>query len=377
MPSTLDHAEDEAGQGPLAGIRVLEFASFVAGPLAGRILAGLGAEVIKVEPPTGDPFRGWGAAGSATGQMFGHLNIGKKSVVADLSDPEESAKVTRLVRSADAVLVSSRPGALAKFGLAREDCLRVNPRLVHVNVTGFGPEGPLAAQPSYDLVAQGMSGLLDALGDGVPPQLPAFADLVTGIAAATGVLAGLAGTGRGHVGMSVDTSLMEAVTMLMLPSLATVQDTTSAPERQALAFRVKAADATGLVIQVSNSEKFWSRLVDLMGSPELRASRFQHHRDRLRHYDEIQALLQRAVQEEPHDVWSERLRAADIPFGPVFTVAQAREQPQIDFLGLLQPGEGLDTATLQPAWRVDDERPRFACAAPGLGQHQHLLSAEL
>ena len=139
--------------GPLAGTRVLEMCAVLAGPLAGALLQRLGADVIKIEMPHGgDAFRNWSVEGSP---HFAQFNIGKKSVVIDLSDERGVDAIRRLLPIVDIVMHNSRPGRMERMGLSGEECLQINPKLVYLGMTGFGPTGPMATRPAYDAIGQG------------------------------------------------------------------------------------------------------------------------------------------------------------------------------------------------------------------------------
>src|SRR5579863_8750256 len=164
-----DFVPGESLMGALTGITVLEFANYVSGPYAGMMLADLGAEVIKIEPPGGgDPFRGWGAADySAT---FGSVNRNKKSVILDLKSPEGQAAALALASRADVLIENYRTGAMDRLGLGYSSLKPVNPRLVYVSITGFGSSGPYAGRAGYDTVGQAMSGLLGVLTNLANPE---------------------------------------------------------------------------------------------------------------------------------------------------------------------------------------------------------------
>src|SRR5690348_15025929 len=203
--------ETERLMGALTGISVLEFANYVSGPYAGMMLADMGAEVIKVEPPGGgDPFRGWGAADySAT---FGSVNRNKKSVVLDLKSPDGLAAARALAKTADVLIENYRAGAMDRLGLGHETLRADNPRLIYASITGFGSSGPYAERAGYDTVGQAMSGLLSVLTDLHTPQPMgiSLSDHLTGMMAAYGILGALMAREKTGRGQRVETSLLSA-----------------------------------------------------------------------------------------------------------------------------------------------------------------------
>jgi formyl-CoA transferase len=204
--------------GPLAGIKVLEFSEIIAAPFAGVLLSDMGAEVIKVEPPAGDPWRGFQPLGLREGRGYISLNRGKRGIIVDLNVPEGQEIVQRIAASSDAAIVNYRPDVAAKLGIDYPTLSRDNPRLVYCDNTAFGRRGPYAHRPGYDLVAQAVTGLMSVEGrelDGVPlvNALPS-ADLATGIAIAWGICAGLFARERTGRGQRVDTTLMSSALSL-------------------------------------------------------------------------------------------------------------------------------------------------------------------
>ena len=209
---------------PLAGVRVVEYAQYVAGPLCGVLLADLGAEVVKVEPPGGDGYRHVMPAAPGIGRFFVPLNRGKRSVVADLKTVEGRETSERLLASADVALHNFLPERAARFGLAWEDVNPAHPALVVGRVTSYGTSGPLAGAPAYDLVAQARAGLLTAHaspGDTVPVRAGGIpmADLTAGFLLASGVLAALVRARETGIGELVDVSLLAAALAVQLQDL--------------------------------------------------------------------------------------------------------------------------------------------------------------
>lgn len=364
-----DRSSSTDRPGPLAGVRVLEIATVLAGPFAGHLLHLLGAEVIKVEGPGGDPFRTWGAAPGETGEMFSWANAGKRSLVVDFAeDPEAATAVLQQVQSADVLLVSGRPGALDRRGLSHEACLAANPDLVVASLSGFGVEGPLRDRPAYDSVIQAVSGLLWSYGvrsDVVSTSLPSLADMVGGLVLAQGALAGLVSVGRGGGGRVIETSLYEALGTVMAPTYLRASGEGDRLQ-QSLIFQLPCSDGEELVVHLSTSDSFWRKLAGALDPALLDDERFSTYAGRTRHYDQLRARLAAAVVGDSAHAWASVLTDADVPASPVLTPGQARDHEQARATGLVVRAVDGRVSVGAP-WRIDGARPGPRGDAPGLG----------
>src|ERR1700729_2102169 len=195
----------------LTGIRVVEQGTFITGPCAGMLLADLGADVIKIESPDGDPYRAY--QGSQYSAHFQAYNRNKRSLALNMKQPPDGELFQKLIREADVYIQNFRPGAAERIGAGAEQLLKLNPRLVYCSISGFGATGPYAERPSYDSVAQALSGFLSVVVDYQRPQFlgPALADAVTGLYASYGILAALVQRGRSSRGGLVEGSMLEAM----------------------------------------------------------------------------------------------------------------------------------------------------------------------
>lgn len=200
--------------GPLQGIRILGFGSFVAGPWGGQLLADMGAEVIKVEPPTGDPWRQTTPFAPNESRVFVPLNRGVKSICLDLKHDSARAALRKLIESADGIISNNRPDTSLKLGIDYPTVSKINPQLVYVDITAYGPNGPMADMPGFDLILQGYTGAVASEGkitkDGQPEVVwsSSYIDFSTGYAAANGIMAGIIGRGKTGKGQLVSTSLL-------------------------------------------------------------------------------------------------------------------------------------------------------------------------
>ena len=234
-------------EGPLAGLRVIDLSTVLAGPYATMLLADLGADVVKVEPPDGDATRGWGppwvgdaGAGTRTAAYYLAVNRNKRSIRLDLRRPAGAAILRRLLAEADVLVENLRPGSLARLGLRRRDaCVTLNPDLVHLAISGYGPDGPAADRPGYDFVIQAVGGLMSITGDadadgGHPTKVGvAISDVVAGLFATIGILAGLlARRADGPVrGQRIDVSLLASTLAVLVNQAQNAFITGAAPRR--------------------------------------------------------------------------------------------------------------------------------------------------
>ncbi len=320
-------------------------ASFISGPYAAMLLGDLGAEVVKVElPGTGDPFRQWSERVGPLRPQFAAYNRGKKSVTIDVRSADGRALYVRLARTADVVIENFRPGTAEKIGIDYDDLRGDNPRLVYCAITGMGSGGPYRDRPTYDAIAQAMSGLWSVLTDTTDPHPigPPMADQLTGLYAALGVSAALAARERSGCGQRIETSMLAAGIAFMTEPMAgytmtgEVADQHSRPRRsQSYAF--VAADGLPLAIHLSSPPKFWEGLTHALGLPELRDdTRFRTKADRIRSYDALHAVLQEHIRSRPRAEWLAVLERHDVPAAPISDIAEVAADPQTEHLGLVR-----------------------------------------
>jgi crotonobetainyl-CoA:carnitine CoA-transferase CaiB-like acyl-CoA transferase len=316
----------------------------LAGPYCTQVLADLGAEVWKVEPPTGDDTRAWGPpfVGEDAAYFFA-ANRGKRSIAVDLKTPAGAAVVADLAAQADVVVENFKVGDLARFGLAYDQVRERNPAVVFVSITGYGQTGPRATEPGYDLVMQAMTGLLAMTGpsDGSPARVGvALIDVLTGMHAVTATLAALRQRDATGEGQHIDLALFD----VGLASMANVGQaalvTGASPRRHGSAhpsivpYQAFATAAGDVVIAVGNDGQF-ARLCAVLGMPELADDpRFVTNPDRVTNRDELVDLLAERLATRPASDWVEALAAAGVPVSPVLDVARALDDPQTHHRGL-------------------------------------------
>ncbi|MGB4136402.1 MAG: CoA transferase [Microbacterium sp.] len=373
----MSNDRNESG-GPLAGVRVVELGQYISGPYAAKLLADLGAEVIKVESPEGDPMRRWEGRATMSPQ-FAAYNRGKRSVVLDLKDPADLERLLVLADDADVVIDNFRPGVTDRLGIGAAALAARNPRLITCSITGFGPEGPYATRPAYDTVISAVGSMYSQVvpAETVRPMGPAFSDLLSGIQAAQSVLAALharAATDRGeHIEVSMVGAVVDFLTEAASSFLETGQ--VAGPDsrpRRAQAYACTGADGKAFVIHMSVPEKFWTGLLDVLERPDLASDpRFATREQRVRHYDDLDAALKEIAVTRPRAEWLRRLADHDIPHGPLNTVADLFDDPQLRSMGLVEQIDGPDgpVRVPMPSTRFHGSGRPALSYAPGLGEH--------
>ncbi|MFO1540283.1 MAG: CaiB/BaiF CoA transferase family protein [Chloroflexota bacterium] len=392
--------------GPLAGIRVLDLSTVLAGPYCAMLLGDLGADVIKVEPPDGDPTRRYGppvAHAPATAPehdrstYFLAANRNKRGIVLDLRSADGCATLGRLVERSDVLVENFRPGALARLGLPDAELARRNPALVHLAITGYGSDGPDADRPGFDLVIQAVSGLMSITGapdadGGTPTKVGvAVTDLATGMLGAVHILAALrardepAGPEAGR-GRRIDLPLLDA-TLGWLANQATAWlDGGVVPGRLGNAhpgitpYAVYPTAAGEIVIAVG-SERQWARFCDAIGAPALALDpRFRTNVERVAHRDALGPILAGILAGRSAAAWADLLAAAEVPVARVRDIAEAFADPGILARGMVVTVEHSTLGPVRlpgiPAHHSHDagsiRRP-----PPALGEHTAEVLAEL
>ena len=325
--------------GPLAGMRVIELAHIMAGPVCGLMLADMGAEVIKVEKMDGDDTRRTvppALEGESAAYMM--MNRGKRGISLDLKDPDGIAVLRRLLKGADALIENYRGGTMERLGIGYETLREEFPALVYCSLSGFGRTGPYADRAGFDLVAQGMSGLMSVTGagPGQPPMKcgPPVTDITAGILAAMGVLAAYSNRLRTGKGQAVDTSLFEAGITHTYWQSAIAMATGVAPGPMGSAHPLNAPyeafeTADGWITIGAANQTNWLRLLTAIGAEALAEDpRYAHNRDRMANRQELAATLAPIFRAQSSAEWLARLEAGGVPAGPVLDVNAMHRDPQ-------------------------------------------------
>jgi len=335
--------------GPLAGLLVVDCSTVLAGPYCTMLLGDLGASIVKVEPPEGDVTRTWGppwvgAGADRTAAYYLGINRNKRSIRLNLATDDGREVLNRLLVRADAVVENYRVGGFARLGFSDEMLERLNPRLVHLAISGYGTTGPDAGKPGYDFVAQAVGGLMSVTGfpgdvGGGPTKVGvAVSDVVTGLFGAVGLLASLLAQARmGAVAGGsdrVDVSLFESTLALLINQAQNAFVTGRQPARRGNAHpnivpyeTFETAD--GSIAVAVGSERQWPRFCSALGLPELTLDpRFATNPDRVAARDALRAILAQRFRERSTGAWLAALDVAEVPCGPVNGILEAIESPQ-------------------------------------------------
>lgn len=341
------------GQGPLAGFRVLELGHYVAAPFATRLLGDLGAEVVKVEPPGGDPVRQWGSRYRGSAPWWSVHARNKRCITLDLKKPAAREVVLDLVRSSDVLVENNRPGQLAKLGLGEAVLRAARPDLVIARISGYGQDGPDRDKAAFGVIGEAIGGLRHLTNHApdstdMPPVRVgvSIGDSVAGIYAALGVVAALLRRERNGRGGEIDVALSEAVFSLLegaLPEYGTLgtvrQPTGGAIATAAPSNAYRSADGIWVLI-AANSDPLFRRLCGLMHQPTLAEDgRFSGNQGRVAHARDLDAIINGWTLTLDAAALEAALRGADIPHTRAFTVADIAADPQMRARGMVQEVE--------------------------------------
>ena len=368
--------------GPLAGIRVLDFSQNLAGPFAAQILGDLGADVVKVEPPGGDPAREWGppfVGGQST--LFQVVNRNKRSVVLDLKDRRDRDRALRLAARADVVIQALRHGAADRLGIGHERVKGDNPSVVYVSVTAYGHEGPLRDEPGYDPLMQARSGLMAVTGDpgGKPARVgTSIVDLGTGMWTAIAVMAALMERRQTGRGCHVTTSLLDTSLAWMSYHLTGYLATGILPEPMGSSIGMiapyQAFPCTdGSVMIAAGNDDIFRRLCDALGLALAGHPDYADNASRVANSARLAGKVSERTREHTVRDLLKLLSDHRVPAAPIHTVASALEDPQTAATGMIQPcdhprADGYVDVPMPVRW--DGRRPALRRVPPDIGEHQ-------
>ena len=375
---------DNSTQGPLTGVRVLDFTHVLSGPFATVLLADLGADVVKVEKPgRGDTPRGTPPYLHGISHYFVAVNHSKRGIGIDMQHAQGRELLLRLAAEADVVINNFRPGVLDEHGLSAETLSARNPRLIQCSISGFGQSGSYAQRASFDLITQAMTGVMSVTGEvgGSPLRCGlSIGDMVAGLYAVQAITTALyerERTGRGQV---LDVSMFDCLFSFLSYYVTLPQATGKPPEPAGSmhasvvpmgAFRTQ----DGHIAVAAFNQRFWRGLCAAIGRPDLADDpRYASLRERQRHRDALMAELSALFAAHTSQHWSERLDAHDVPNGPVLDVLSLLDHPWVDERRLLRPVPTPDGDTVRVSRQpvvYGSEPPAVApaAAAPALGQH--------
>ena len=375
---------------PLAGIRVIDFSQILAGPFCTMLLADMGADVIKIEKPNGgDDTRRYGPPFiEGESAAFLTLNRNKRSIVLDLKSAQGLAVAKRMLSEAEVMIHNFRPGVVDRMGLAYEDARELNPAIVYCTVSGFGTTGPYSGRAGFDLVAQGMSGLMSI--NGFPDAPPAkvgvpMADLNTGMFCAYGILTAYINrlnTGRGQ---HVDASLLESAMAYTLYESATYFATGEVAGPLGSAHRMIApyqafATRDGYINIGAANQNNWERMCRAVGREDLlEDARFASNPERMVNIAALTPIMEETFRARGTSHWVEALERAGVPCGPIYDIEQVYADPQVRSRDMAVPLEHPKAGAIRNigvAVKLSDTPGAVRTPAPTLGQHTDEALAE-
>ncbi|MDG2334565.1 MAG: CoA transferase [Myxococcota bacterium] len=372
--------------GALQGFRIIDVTQVISGPLATRILADQGADVIKVEPPSGDILRHMGGINGLS-PTFTTTNRSKRSVVLDLKDEDGLALLRDMVAGADVFIQNSRPGIAERMGIGEKELRAINPRLIYVSISGFGEEGPYSHKRVYDPLIQGMSTLTDIQsGEGDRPKLVRVIvpDKVTALTAAQSITAALLARERTGEGQHIRLSMLDAVLAFVWPEAMAYHTFISpdVPKTKPVARRDLVYDtADGYIIASTVAHREWQAFCRAAERTEwLEDPRFQNTAGLVTHAKERLDLMAEVLKTRTTQDWLEALDREDVPCAPVLRRDDVHLHPQVQANGIIveqeHPVAGL-VRQPRPAEQMDGTPSEISRPAPTLGQHTEDVLAEL
>lgn len=371
-----------SSHGPLSGVRILDFTQFLSGPYGTQILGDLGAEIIKIESPSGDLSRTVPPHFIRGDSAYFHtINRNKRSIVIDLKNPGAPELVRSLMDKCDVVIENFRPGVLSRIGIDREIEQKRRPELIWCSISGFGQTGPLRDLTAYDMVVQAMSGTMSLTGEpgGNPVRtgLP-IGDLAAGLHAVIGILAALHRQKNEGLGDYVDISMMDCLVAMVNYQGTYYLESGQVPGPQGSAhdsiptYRMFVAGDGRSIVTTANTERMWQAMARVLGHPELiEDPRFTKNPDRLRNKEALWVIIEPAFLKRSADQWVQLFNEASIPVGTVNDLEAALNQPQVEDRNMvieLSDGKGTTVSTLGNPIKLQTMENETHIFPPELGQ---------
>lgn len=372
----------------LDGIRVLDVSQVMAGPYCAMMLADLGADVIKIEPPSGDSTRRWAGASGSDSAGFNAVNRGKRGIVLNLKQPHGREAFRRLARTADVLVENYRPGVMASFELDYARLSSINPRLIYASISGYGQTGPAASKGGFDLVAQGVSGIMSITGEPGGPPVKAgipITDLGAGLFALSGILAALYHRMRTGRGQYIDTSLLEAGIALSVWEATEYFSGAGIPQPMGSAHRLSAPYqaircADGFIVLGAANDRLFRRVSELLGHPEwVEDPGFADDSSRVRNRERLAALVEEVTSARPRHDWLTLFEANDVPCGPINNYEEALNDAHVRARGMVVETEHPVLGrirTLGSPLKMSATPPLAGRRAPLLGEHTNAVLRE-
>ena len=374
--------------GALEGFTCIDVSGHVAGPYAGSLLGDLGCDVIKIELPNGgDTHRGRNPKYEGYGPSFRALNRNKKSVTLNLRDKKAREILHKLLAGADIFLENFRPPTRKQLGLDFEELAKMNPKLIHCSITGYGQSGPYRDKPGFDTIGQALSGMMSLVTDLDDPKVAgiSFVDHTAGIFAAHGVMAALIARGKTGLGQFIDVSLLQVAIAFIESHVSDYLNGGEAVSRENFPkgriYSLLDCDRKPFMVHLSGHNEAWEGLLkageleSLVGDP-----RFATRKQRSDRHNEIVEILRAAFRKKQREYWLARLDANSIPNAPINTIHEVFDNPQIKHLGIPKqiehPKMGLSNLVGSPI-NMSGTPPKFFRAAPLLGENTEEILTQL
>ena len=374
--------------GPLSGLKVLEFGQIAAGPFSGMLLADLGADVVKVERPDGgDGMRGWppmvenSEAGERFSGSFAALNRNKRSIVVNLKDRTSLDRLRVLCDSADVIVENFRPGVLARLGIGYKDLVQTNSSLVYCSLSGYGQTGPYAQRGAFDVTIQAISGVMSVTGepDGPPVKCGVpLSDFVAGLYASYAIVASVHKASQTGIGTYIDCSMLGAVLGISALQHGEYFCTSAPPRRLGSAHPQNAPyqafdAADGSFVVAAGNQELWRKLCDVIGHPEMATDpKFVTLQLRAKNQHQLAETLQLIFTKRNRSDWLNALNASGIPCAPVNDFSEIFADPQVEAMGLVHEmrlPNGVRMKTVGFPTSMTDYAFRIARPPPALGEH--------
>lgn len=375
--------------GALMGVKILDLSQVMAGPFCTMLLADMGAQVIKVEPPQGDSSRRMRGSVGTESPGYWAVNRNKRGVVLNLRDPQGVEICRRLASRADILVENFRPGTMKRLGLGYETLRAMNPGLIYASISGYGQTGPYAERGGFDLVAQGESGIMSVTGfPGTAPVkcgIP-ICDLGAGLFSVYAILCSYIQRARTGVGQHVETSLLEAGVALSVWEATEYFTTGETPQPTGSAHRMSAPYQAfqcrdGYITIGGANQRSWERLCVALGLQKLLSRRkFATDADRVRHRDELAKLIETVLRKKPRAHWLRVLEEAGVPCGPINTYPEVLTHPQVlarEMVQYINHPVGGRITQLGPAVKFSESPAKIRRPAPRLGEHTAEVLQEL
>ena len=373
----------------LEGVRVLDFTQVMAGPFCTMLLGDLGADVIKIESPDGDPTRKMAGSSGMESPGYAAVNRNKRGMILDLKNDRAKDVVRTLVNDADVLVENYRPGVMAALGLSYNALSELNPALIYASISGYGQTGPYAGKGGFDLVAQGMSGLMSVTG--LPNSAPVkcgipITDLGAGLFTLQAILAAYIHRQRTGEGQHIDASLLEAGVALSIWEATEHFSTGRIPEPLGSAHRMFAPYqaircADGHITLGAANQRGWERFADAIGRSDLlQLPQFRDNAGRLSKTAELIAEIEAVTVTQPREYWLAKLDSAGIPAGPILNYQEVFNDPQVrarDMVQKLEHPEFGAMRTLGPAVKLSKTPAVLSRPAPCYGEQTEELLSEL